>query len=156
MLLPLLLILCVMSGCKKTENVGNLKILAQNHINSLISRDKSQGADCTITDTLVCNDSVIVIQAMDILSDGGIIPEEFTFVRKRTSKGFSYYTSCRLFLNKRSIAEDIKIGNTPCNSSLLKTLLKDEKNGTLANNLLYVKALSECIKSGAPMKDIKN
>jgi len=76
------------------------------------------------------------------------------YTRQRTDKGFLYRVESRILLTEKSIAEDIKVNNIPCNKDLLKALLASENNKVIANKLLYTKALSESMK-GKILKDIK-
>jgi len=156
-LLMLIAILCCVFGCnKKEENVGNLKEIAKLHIYKNKSIDQSQGCDRVITDTLVCNDSVIIVSSMYVLGDGSIIPCEDIFTRQRTSKEFVYRVKGSMFFDgiTRSIAEGIKVNNIPCNKPLLKKFLSDGDTKIIANKLLYTKALSESM-NGTVLKEIK-
>jgi len=145
---------CVLVGCNKNKNEGNLREIAKDFTNSVISDLKSQGGDCFITDTLICNDSVIILSYTHVANNGFLIPAEDIFVRQRIDTGFVYRFNSRIPAT-RSIAEEIEVNYISCNMTSLKMFLSNDKYNVFVNKLLYTKALAECIKNGVVLKDIK-
>jgi len=154
----MLSLIVVLWGCNKKEDVGNLKEIARQHMYTNKSIDQSQGGDKIITDTLVCNDSVIIISSMYVLSNGNIIPWEDFFTRQRTSKGYVYRVDSRMLLDgiTKSIAEEIEVNYISCNMTSLKMFLSNDKYNVFVNKLLYTKALAECIKMEWCLKTSKS
>jgi len=144
---------CVLVGCNKNKNEGNLREIAKDFTNSVISDLKSQGGDCFITDTLICNDSVIILSYTHVANNGFLIPAEDIFVRQRIDTGFVYRFNSRIPAT-RSIAEEIEVNGVFCNKALLKTFLSNKDTKAIANKIIYAKALSEGMK-GTTLGDIK-